>query len=205
MLEEDYLRRMPDPVFFDSPKAFGKWLAKNHDKATELWVGYHKVHTGKPSLTWPQSVDEALCYGWIDGIRKSLGGDAYMIRFTPRKPTSMWSAVNLTRVPELIAEGRMQPPGLAAYERRTAAKSGIYTYENRPESLDAESERTFKKNKKAWAVFQTFPPYYKRSATWWVVSAKKPETRAKRLAMLIAKCERGERIPAMTPAKKTAR
>jgi len=108
-----YIALMPDPVFFSSPGEFGKWLARHHDKSTELWVGFHKVHTGEPSLTWPQSVDEALCYGWIDGVRKSLGDDAYMIRFTPRKPTSTWSAVNIKRVPELIAEGRMQPAGLA--------------------------------------------------------------------------------------------
>jgi uncharacterized protein YdeI (YjbR/CyaY-like superfamily) len=195
---------MPDPVFFSSPKAFARWLAKNHDRETELWVGFHKVHTEKPSLTWAQSVDEALCYGWIDGVRKSLGDDAYTIRFTPRKPTSTWSAVNIKRVPELIAEGRMTPAGLAAYERRSAAKSGIYAYENRPQEFGAEHAATFRKNRKAWAFFEAQPAGYRRTCVWWIVSAKKPETQAKRLATLIDYSARGERLPQLTPPERKA-
>ena len=196
---------MRDPVFFSSPKEFGRWLAKHRDRETELWVGFHKVHTEKPSLTWAQSVDEALCHGWIDGIRKSLGDDAYMIRFTPRKATSRWSAVNLKRVPELIAEGRMTPAGLAAYERRSAARSGLYSYENRPAELPPEHERTFRKNRKAWTFFEAQPPGYRRTCIWYVVSAKRPETQAKRLAQLVDVSARGERLPMLTsPARKRA-
>jgi uncharacterized protein YdeI (YjbR/CyaY-like superfamily) len=196
---------MPDPVFFSSPREFARWLAKHRDSETELWVGFHKVHTEKPSLTWAQSVDEALCHGWIDGIRKSLGDDAYMIRFTPRKATSTWSAVNLKRVPELIAEGRMTPAGLAAYERRSAARSGLYSYENRPAELPPEHERTFRKNRTAWTFFEAQPPGYRRTCIWYVVSAKRPETQAKRLAQLVDVSARGERLPMLTsPAHKRA-
>src|SRR4051812_25227392 len=131
-----------DPVFFASPDEFRDWLDAHHAIATELWVGFHKVHTGRPSLTWPQSVDEALCYGWIDGVRKSLGAEGYVIRFTPRKAASTWSAVNLRRVPELVSEGRMRPAGLAAYARRSAARSGLYSYENRPQTLEPADEKT---------------------------------------------------------------
>jgi uncharacterized protein YdeI (YjbR/CyaY-like superfamily) len=190
---------MPDPVFFSSPKEFGKWLAKHHDRETELWVGFHKVHTGLPSLTWPQSVDEALSYGWIDGLRKSLGEDAYMIRFTPRKPTSAWSAVNLKRVPELIAEGRMTPAGMAAYERRSGSKRLGYTYETRPSTFPAEHEQTMRRNRKAWAYFEAQPPGYRKLCIWYVVSAKRPETQAKRLATLVDCSARGERLPGLTP------
>jgi uncharacterized protein YdeI (YjbR/CyaY-like superfamily) len=193
---------MPDPIFFAAPEDFRDWLERHHGSATELWVGFHKVHTGKPSLTWPQSVDEALCYGWIDGVRKSLGADGYMIRFTPRRPTSIWSAVNLKRVPELVAEGRMRPAGLAAYERRDDAKSAVYAYENRPKAFDAESERAFRARKKAWAFFEAQPPYYRRVVVYWVMEAKRPETRAKRLTTLIECSARGERLPGLTPPGK---
>jgi len=190
------------PVFFASPAEFRDWLATHHDRETELLVGFHKVHTEKPSLTWAQSVDEALCYGWIDGVRKSLGADAYTIRFTPRKATSTWSAVNLKRVPELVAEGRMTPAGLAAYERRSAKTSGIYAYENRPAEFSAEHAATFRKNRKAWAFFQAQPPGYRRTCVWWIVSAKRPETQAKRLATLIDHSANEERLPQLTPPGK---
>jgi uncharacterized protein YdeI (YjbR/CyaY-like superfamily) len=198
-----YLLAM-DPIFFASPEEFRAWLAAHHDRVRELLVGFHKVHTGLPSLTWPQSVDEALCYGWIDGVRRSLGADGYTIRFTPRRPTSTWSAVNLRRVPELIAEGRMTPAGLAAYERRTAAKSGIYTYENRPESLAPDMERRFRATKQAWAFFESQPAGYRRTAIWWIVSAKRPETRERRLATLIELSAAGERLPLLAaPGRST--
>jgi uncharacterized protein YdeI (YjbR/CyaY-like superfamily) len=184
-----------DPIFFDSPAAFRDWLAANHASAKEVLVGYHKVHTARPSMTWAQSVDEALCYGWIDGVRRSLGADAYTIRFTPRTATSAWSAVNLKRVPELIAEGRMTPAGLAAYERRRAEQAGIYSYENRPHALPPELERPFRAKKKAWAFFEAQPAGYRRTAIWWIVSAKRPETRDRRLTQLIALSAAGERLP----------
>jgi uncharacterized protein YdeI (YjbR/CyaY-like superfamily) len=195
MLEEDYLRRMPDPIFFDSPKAFGKWLAKNHDKATELWVGYHKVHTGKPSLTWPQSVDEALCFGWIDGVRRSVDDESYTIRFSPRKPTSIWSAVNIKRATELIAEGRMSNAGHAAFARRDEKRSAIYAYEQQHAALEGEALEAMKADCGAWTFYQSQAPWYRRTTAHWVNSAKKPETRARRLATLMECSRKGERLP----------
>jgi uncharacterized protein YdeI (YjbR/CyaY-like superfamily) len=147
----------PAPGFFATPADFRKWLERNHATATELWVGYYKKATGRPSLTWPESVDEALCFGWIDGIRKSIDGEAYMIRFTPRRPTSIWSQVNLGRVEVLTAEGRMRPEGIAAWERRDRTK--VYSFEQaeRP-GLDAAAEKQFRKNRKAWEWFQKQAP-----------------------------------------------
>ena len=186
------------PRFFTKPEQFRAWLDKNHTKATELWVGFHKRATGKTSLTWPQSVDEALCYGWIDGIRKSLGAESYTIRFTPRKATSLWSTVNTRRIAELIAEGRVLPAGLAAFGRRDPVRSGVYSYEQRLNAkLDAEQERRFRANKKAWAYFESEAPWYRRAATHWVVSAKREETRERRLTTLIECSARGERIGAL--------
>ena len=176
-----------DPTFFATPDAWRAWLARHHAKAEELWVGFHKRGTGRPSITWPESVDQALCYGWIDGVRKSLGPESYAIRFTPRRQSSTWSKINLKRVEELEALGLMQPAGRAAHAARTAAKSGIYAYEQRDQArLTPEQERTFKRNRKAWSYFQAEAPWYRRTATYWVVSAKREETRVKRLATLIA-------------------
>jgi uncharacterized protein YdeI (YjbR/CyaY-like superfamily) len=193
-----------DPVFFSSPEEFGDWLEKHHATEREVHVGYWKKHTGRPTLTWPQSVDEALCYGWIDGIRRSIDADRYTIRFTPRKPASNWSAVNIARVAALTAEGRMRAPGLAAFERRTAARSAIYAYENRPEAFDDAMERAFRKNRKAWAFWETLPPGLRKTCIYRVVSAKTEETRLRRLSGLIDACARGERPGQLTPAAKTA-
>ena len=145
----------PNPKFFPTPSAFRAWLEKNHAKADELWVGFHKRDTGKPSITWPESVDEALCFGWIDGIRKSLGPESYMIRFTPRKPRSIWSAVNIKRARELVAQGRMCAAGLKAFEARTDDRSAIYSYEQRKTAeLDEASQKLFRKHGAAWEYFQ---------------------------------------------------
>lgn len=193
---------MPEPTFFPTPTKFRQWFERNHATASELWVGLHKRHTGTRSITWPEAVDEALSYGWIDGIRKSIDGERYMIRFTPRKPGSNWSAINIRRVAELTAEGRMQPAGIKAFERRSEAKSAIYSYEKRPQAFDPEAERIFRKNKNAWQFFQAQAPYYRRLMIYWTVSAKKPETRARRLAELMDYSAKGERIEPMRKREK---
>ncbi len=192
----------PKAVFFPSPAAFRAWLAEHHDSATELWVGFHKRHTSKPSLTWPQSVDQALCYGWIDGVRKSLGSDAYMIRFTPRKPTSIWSAVNIRRAKELAREGLMTPAGTAAFGRRRDDRSAIYAYEQRQRAtLPPPYQRKLAANAGALRFFQRQPPSYRHLAAYYVTSAKKEETRERRLAQLIECSARGERLPGFSPPR----
>jgi uncharacterized protein YdeI (YjbR/CyaY-like superfamily) len=182
------------PKFFARPAKFRAWLEGNHASATELWVGFHKVHTGKPSLTWPQSVDEALCFGWIDGLRRGLGDDAYMIRFSPRKHDSIWSNVNTKRVGELRKAGLMQPPGLAAFARRDPKRSALYSFEARNVVFDTAVETLFRKSRAAWKFFNAQPPGYRRTITHWVMSAKREETRAKRLAELIRDCAQGRRV-----------
>jgi uncharacterized protein YdeI (YjbR/CyaY-like superfamily) len=191
------------PAFFASPDAFRAWLEKHHDHAQELWVGFHKKSSGKPSITWPQSVDAALCFGWIDGIRRSVNAESYTIRFTPRKPDSTWSAINIKRVGELRKMGVMQPAGLKAFERRQDDKSAIYSYEQRRTAKLSEAyEKQFRATKKAWIFFQAQPPWYRRTASWWVISAKKEETRLKRLATLIEDSEKGQAIaPLKRPGK----
>src|SRR6186713_2226558 len=161
------------PIFFANPSDFRKWLKKNHKKETELVVGFYKVDSGKPNMTWPQSVDEALCFGWIDGIRKSLGETSYVIRFTPRRASSRWSDVNTRRIAELIAAGRVRPAGLAALGRRDPAKSGVYSYEQRQSAkLEPAHQRRFRAHRDAWAWFAAQPPWYRRIAAFYVVSAK---------------------------------
>ena len=184
-----------DVKFFATSAAFRKWLVANHAKAQELWVGFYKKESGRPSITWPQSVDEALCVGWIDGIRKRLDDESYVIRFTPRKAQSTWSAVNIARVAELTREGRMQSAGRAAFDRRSDAKSAIYAYEQRETAaFDEEAERQFRANAKAWEFFRSQPPWYRRTATYKVISAKRAETRQRRLATLIADSAAGRRL-----------
>jgi uncharacterized protein YdeI (YjbR/CyaY-like superfamily) len=182
------------PRFFKTPAAFRKWLAANHSKAKELWVGFYKKGSGKPSITWPESVDEALCFGWIDGIRKTIDGESYMIRFSPRKPDSIWSAVNIRNVERLTNEKQMTPAGLKAYEARKEYRSGIYSYEQRPAELVEPYASQFRRNKAAWKFFQAQPPYYRKTMTWWIVSAKQEETRLARLAKLIEASARGQRL-----------
>ena len=176
----------PAPLFFATPAEFRAWLAKNHEKADELWVGFYKKDSGRPSITWPESVDEALCVGWIDGIRKTIDAESYKIRFTPRKATSTWSAVNIARVAELTREKRMKPAGLAAFERTVGSEVRHLRLRATAErGAHAAEEKQFRANAKAWKFFQAQPAGYRKTATWWVISAKREETRAKRLATLI--------------------
>jgi uncharacterized protein YdeI (YjbR/CyaY-like superfamily) len=183
------------PTFFPTAADFRVWLEKNHGTARELLVGFHKTGSGTPSITWPESVDEALCFGWIDGVRKRLDERRYTIRFSPRRAGSVWSAVNMRRAQVLIAEGRMQPAGLAAFEARRENRSGIYSYEQRKVGLEEPYERLMKKNRAAWNFFQAQTPSYRKLMGWWIVSAKKEETRLKRLGELIECSARGELLP----------
>ncbi|HWI19912.1 MAG TPA: YdeI/OmpD-associated family protein [Vicinamibacterales bacterium] len=182
------------PLFFAVPAAFRAWLKKHHKTADEIIVGFYRKDSGKPSITWSEAVDEALCFGWIDGIRRKHSEIAYSNRFTPRRPGSNWSAINIAKIEQLTKEGRMQPAGIAAYARRTEAKSRIYTYEveGMPEFPPVLAKK-FKANKKAWAFFQGQPPYYRKLSTRWVVSAKQEETQLRRLNSLIATSEAGRR------------
>lgn len=182
------------PTFFKTPAEFRAWLKKHHKSAGELWVGYYRKDCGKATITWQESVDEALCFGWIDGIRKKISDEAYTNRFTPRRPTSNWSAINIARVAELTKQKRMQPAGVAAFEKRTEKKSRVYHYEQTdiPE-FPPEIERKFKKNKKAWEFFLRLPPYYRKGETRWITSAKNEETRMRRLDKVMAACESGRR------------
>ena len=182
------------PTFFPTPADFRRWLAEHHDSERELWVGFYKKGTGRPSITWPESVDEALCFGWIDGLRKSVDVEAYMIRFTPRRTGSNWSKVNLERAAALIAEGRMAPAGMAAYEAYDLERSGRYSFEQDEAHLSPEQERQFKKRRGAWAFWSAQPRGYRKQAVWWVSSAKREETRARRLATLIDDSANGLRI-----------
>jgi uncharacterized protein YdeI (YjbR/CyaY-like superfamily) len=193
------------PKYFRTPAAFREWLVENHATATELLMGFYKTSSGKPSLTWPESVDEALCFGWIDGVRKSLGEVAYTIRFTPRKATSIWSKVNVAKVESLREAGRMHAAGEAAFARRTAARTGVYSFErSETAELGADEARALKANRKAAAFFDAQAPWYRRAATHWVISAKRAETRAARLAALIADSAAGRTVKPLTrPSKKT--
>jgi uncharacterized protein YdeI (YjbR/CyaY-like superfamily) len=180
------------PVFFSSPVEFRKWLQKNHIKQEELLVGFYKVGTGIPSMTWSQSVDEALCFGWIDSVRKSIDKDRYQIRFTKRKPTSIWSAVNIKKVAELKKKGLMKPAGLAIFEKRSEKKSRVYSFEKEAVDFDPDYIRQFKANKKAWTYFQSLAPSYRKVSTHWVMSAKQESTRMKRLLQLISESASGK-------------
>ena len=182
------------PKFFATPEKFRAWLEKNHATEKELLVGFYKRDSGKPSITWPESVDEALCVGWIDGIRRTIDDASYSIRFTPRAIKSKWSAVNIKRVGELTKLGRMKPEGLAVFEKRDASQQDGYSYQRKDAQLDAAMEKTFRANKTAWAFWEAQPPYYKRTLSFFVISAKREETRAKRLAQLIAACAEGKRL-----------
>lgn len=182
------------PTFFATPAVFGAWLRKHHANETELLVGFHKKQSGKPSMTWPESVDEALCFGWIDGVRRAFDADSYTIRFTPRKTRSIWSDVNTKKALALIETGRMQPKGLEAFEARDEQRAGIYAFERKAAALsDAEVAR-FRKKAKAWAFWESQPAGYRRTAAHWVASAKRAETRARRFATLLEDSAAGLRI-----------
>jgi uncharacterized protein YdeI (YjbR/CyaY-like superfamily) len=178
---------MTPPKFFKTPESFRQWLEAHASSAEELLVGYHKVGTGVPCMTWSDSVDEALCHGWIDGVRKRIDEATYTIRFTPRQPTSIWSAVNIAKVEQLRLEGRMTPAGLSAFSKRTAARSAIYSHEqNGIAELGADELRAFQGDKAAWAFFELTRPSYRKRVLHWVCSARKPATRSARLNQLIA-------------------
>ena len=186
---------MMEPTFFADAKAFRKWLQQHHRTGRELLVGFYKRDSGKPSMTWPESVDQALCFGWIDGVRRRRDDESYTIRFTPRRPQSAWSSVNIRRVAELEKLGLMRPAGRAAFEKRNEEKSRIYSYEQRDHAkLAPEHQQMFEKSEKAWAFFQAQPPWYRRQATYWVVSAKSEETRLRRLRKLIDEATRRQRL-----------
>jgi uncharacterized protein YdeI (YjbR/CyaY-like superfamily) len=183
------------PRFFATPAAFRRWLKAHHARQRELLVGFYKKGSGRRSITWTESVDEALCVGWIDGVRRRIDDESYSIRFSPRRATSIWSAINIQKMAELTAAGRVRPAGLKAFELRTERKSGIYSYEQRGSArLDAASEKEFRSDKAAWQFFEAQPPSYRKIATWWVVSARKEETRRRRLARLISASRSRRRI-----------
>src|SRR2546423_7360934 len=183
------------PTFFSTAGELRAWFERNHTTQTELLVGFYRGGSGRPSITWQELVDEELCFGWIDGVRQGIDEVSYSNRITPRKPPSTWSAINIAGAQELIRLGRMHPAGLAAFERRTEERSGIYSYEQRKSArLDPAAERSFRANKKAWTFFQAQAPGYRQAATWWVISAKREETRKKRLTTLIADSALGRAI-----------
>ncbi len=191
------------PLFFPTPADFRNWLDEHHDQEKELWVGYYKKATKKPSITWPESVDQALCYGWIDGIRKRIDDEAYMVRFTPRKPDSHWSNVNLKRMKELKKDGLVSSAGLIAFKKRKNERTARASYEQKKVVLDPQYEQQIKKNQKAFAYFfEKKPLSYRKQVIWWIMSAKKEETRLKRLSILIESSEKNEVIPPLRWSKK---
>jgi uncharacterized protein YdeI (YjbR/CyaY-like superfamily) len=189
----------PEPTFFASAAELRAWLEANHDRADELWVGLYKKASGRPSVTWPEVVEETLCFGWIDGIRKGHGPDSYMNRITPRRAGSNWSAINVANVERLISEGRMRPAGLAAYERRDPARTAVYSFEMDEQPLSPEQEARFRADAAAWAWWESAPPSYRRAATHWVATAKQAATRERRLMQLISDSAAGRRVAPLTP------
>src|SRR5262249_5443798 len=189
---------MPHPLFFRTPSDLRTWFEAHHASVPELWVGYFKKGSGTPSVTWPESVDEALCVGWIDGVRKSIDETSYMIRFTPRRRGSVWSVINVRRVRALARQKRMRSAGLKAFGERRGYRSGIYSYEQRPAQLVEPYRGIFKRNKSAWTFYAAQPPGYRKTTCWWILSAKREETRLKRLKQLIQDSASGRRIPQLT-------
>jgi uncharacterized protein YdeI (YjbR/CyaY-like superfamily) len=188
------------PVFFADREAFRAWLEEHHATATELWMGMYKKGSGRPSITWPEAVDEALCFGWIDGVRQRIDDERYMNRFTPRRPNSNWSEVNVRRVQELTRKRRMRAAGLKAFRERREDRTATYSYEQRHQAkLDPAQERRFRSEKRAWDWFQTQPKGYRTTAVYWVMSAKRPETRERRLDTLIEDSAKGQRVPPLRP------
>ncbi len=184
-----------EPLFFENPSAFRDWLNQHHANEEVLWVGYYKVATGKPSITWEESVREALCFGWIDGLRKTIDDERYRIRFSPRKPESNWSFKNIAMIEELLKQGRVSPAGLKVYEKRKKSKTGNASYERQKFKLKQEYEDQIKSNGTAWKFFRELAPGYTRQSVHWVMSAKREETRQRRLRILIESCEAGQKIP----------
>ena len=192
------------PKFFPTPENFRSWLSKNHEKETELWVGFYKKATKKASITWPESVDQALCFGWIDGLRKRIDEEAYMIRFTPRRLDSHWSNVNIARIKELQKDGLVMEKGLEAWKKRTAKRTAKASYEQKQVVLDAHYEAQIKKNSAAAEFFyKKLSPSYRKQSIWWIISAKKKETQLRRLNILISSSEKEELIPPLKWTKKS--
>ncbi len=186
---------------FTSAAQFRQWLEVNHARTSELWVGFFRKDSGKGGLTYAEAVDEALCFGWIDGLKKRVDELSYTHRFTPRKPRSNWSRINIQHVERLEEAGRMTPAGLKAYTARAPERTGVYSFENAPRQLAPADETLFKADKVAWKFFQRQPPGYQRVAIWWMVSAKKPETRARRLSGIIQESRHGRRLSQVTGSK----
>ena len=187
------------PVFFATPDEFRAWLEEHHETASELWVGFHKKASGKPSITWPEAVEQALCFGWIDGVRRSLDDDSYTNRFTPRKPTSNWSLINVAKVEELEQRGLMAPAGRRAFERRKPERTGVYSSERAQLAvLPSEFEQRLRANPAATEWFEGRPPGYRKTAIHWVISAKREETRMRRLQQLIECSAEGRTVPPLT-------
>ena len=184
----------PKPIFFKSPQEFYDWLEEHHETEAEVYVGFYKTHTGRRAMTWSESVDQALCFGWIDGRAHSIDEDRYMQRFTPRRPGSNWSKINVEKVANLIAAGVMRAAGLAAFERRTEDKTGVYSFEREDAELPPEYEERLRSNAAAAAYFEARPAWYRRAATHWVLSAKREETRERRLAQLIEDSANGVNV-----------
>jgi uncharacterized protein YdeI (YjbR/CyaY-like superfamily) len=183
------------PISFAKPAAFRIWFEKHHQTKREQWVGFHRKGSGRPSITWPEAVDEALCFGWIDGLRKTNDAESYKIRFTPRRATSSWSAINIRRMKELIRERRGHPAGIKAFQKRVTERSRIYSYENRKSAtLSAAAKKLFRADIAAWKFFQRQPASYRQTAIWWTISAKRPQTRQDRLRKLIALSKAGRRL-----------
>lgn len=181
-------------TFFTDQLEFRNWLKKNHKKETAIIVGFYKKSTGKPSMIWSESVDQAICFGWIDGIRKTIDKDSYSIRFTPRNPSSNWSAVNIKKAEELIKKGLMQPAGLVLYKNRKEDKAKLYSYENKPTQLPEDYEKKFKENKKAWEFFTSQSPSYQKTIFYYILSAKQPATQLSRLDKVIKESEQQKRL-----------
>lgn len=200
------MHRVSKPTFFPTPAHFRRWLEKHHESERELLVGFYKKDSGKPSITWPESVDEALCFGWIDGIRRRIDDESYSIRFTPRRADSIWSKINFNRMGELVTAGRVQPAGLAAFAKRSADKTGVYRYEHQRSGgevpLDPAYEKQLRKDKAAWQHFQDEAPWYRRVVTRWIMEAKREETRQKRLRELTEASAAGRRIKGVAPRGK---
>jgi uncharacterized protein YdeI (YjbR/CyaY-like superfamily) len=190
------------PNYFATPAAWRDWLEKHHSQRQELLVGFYKKDSGKPSITWPESVDAALCFGWIDGVRRRIDDTRYSIRFTPRKARSIWSVVNIKRVEELTGRGLMRPAGLKAFETREEKRSGVYSFEQQSIEFESVQERRFQACTAAWEFFLSRPPWYRRAATWWVINAKREETREKRLSTLIGDSEKSRTVSHLTPRPK---
>jgi len=186
--------RPEDVIFFETPAELRAWFEANHETAVELWLGYHRKRSGRPSVTWQEVVDQELCFGWIDSVRYPLAGDTSAQRITPRRKGSVWSAVNIRRFLELEALGMVHPNGRAEFDKRDDARSRIYSYENRARGFDASTEAAFRKQKRAWTFFEAQAPSYRRTASFWVMSAKRDETRTRRLEKLIASSRAGERL-----------